>query len=75
MEWYVISPEFEVDGNELEPPEPTCDVVLIDAPTKRLARVSAVRVWRHEHPHIGWVAIAKRDAVNPYVGLRVEAAS
>ena len=71
-EWYVISPEFEVDGNELEPPEPTCDVTVVEAPTRRAAKVAAVRFWREERPHLGWVAIAKRDALSPYAGLRVE---
>lgn len=74
--WYVVTPEFTemVTGWNLPEggyPETGCEVIEVEAPTKRAAKVAAVRQCRAK-PHSGcWF----RDVDgNPYVGLKVYSA-
>jgi hypothetical protein len=73
--WWVITPEYgEVvavldDGSG--PMEYQSDVVCVDAPTKRAAKVAGVRKLRDLFPG-GWLRYGDH---NPFVGLRVEPAT
>ena len=70
--WYVITPEFEVYGGEYEPPELARDVAEVEAPTRRAARVAAVREWRGTQPWAYWVTQQAALRKNPYADLSVE---
>ena len=71
--WYVITPEFEVYGGEYEPLELVRDVADVEAPTRRAARVAAVRGWRRQRPTWSyWVTQQAALGKNPYADLRVE---
>src|ERR1700674_701285 len=72
--WWVVTPEYgEVipildDGSG--PMEYQSDVVCVDAPNKRAAKVAAVRRLRDLFPN-GW--LRDHDA-NPFTGLKAEPA-
>lgn len=48
----VMSPVYE-SGGYSEPPETTCDYVVVDAPTKKAAVVAGLREMR-KHPSMEW---------------------
>lgn len=73
--YWVISPEYGTvipildDGTG--PTEYACDVIKVDAPSRRAARVLAVRAWRKEAKWKGQLNYCFNDE-NPYKGLKVE---
>lgn len=44
MKWYVVTPEY--DRYTYGPPDPGCDVVLVEADSKQKAIVAGVRAMR-----------------------------
>lgn len=75
--WFVITPEYErYPGSyysfEPEPPEYGCDVVEVEAETKRKALVEGVRELRRSRSD--WLRDQVGDNKSPFTGLKVEAA-
>jgi hypothetical protein len=70
--WFVITPSYTTYYNSwsLDPPEYGCDVVSVDAPTKRQAKVEGVRKLRAIKSE--WIQDAASDGVSPFTGLKVE---
>ena len=70
--YLVISPEYgevvPILDYGVGPMEYASDVIRVDAPNKRAARVLAVRTWRKEK----WVLKYCEFDENPYRGLKVE---
>ena len=63
----VVSPVYEVGGIN-EPPETTCDYVVVDAPTKRVAKVAGLREMRQKFPYGYWWGSTPGS---PFAGLTV----
>ncbi len=69
--WYVVTPQYESGGSEIEPPEYGADVIEVAAPTKRAAIIAGVRlmlagsyrVYRYCHD-------CRSDGVNPFKGVK-----
>lgn len=57
----------------LEPPETVCDVVCVEASTKREAKVIAVREMRKQG--LDWVLDQQSDGASPFTGLKADLAT
>lgn len=71
--WWVVTPVFETTAYGLEPPEIARDVVLVEADTKREAKVKGVRALRalSGRSYMNWW---KDTSESPFKGLLVEPA-
>jgi hypothetical protein len=68
MRYYVVTPPYERYSSSIyDPGEYGCDVVEVEAPTKKQAKVKGLRELRRTHSH--WI----RDYCdgNPFKGLEV----
>ena len=74
LRWYVITPEYETvdrilpDGSG--PTEIGCDVVEVEAPTRRRAKIAGVRELRRQKSQ--WMRYQDIDRHSPFTGLQVE---
>jgi len=69
--WFVITPQYTTyyNAESLEPPEVGCDVVSVEARTKREAKILGVKKLRK----VGnWISDSYSDGENPYKGIKVE---
>lgn len=70
MHWEVYTPQYMNYGSpfDLEPPEYTCDWVVVEAETRRQALVEGVRELRR----IGsdWILDQQSDGASPFTGLK-----
>jgi len=70
MHWNVISPEMMTPGRYspfgLDPPEYGCDVVSVEAPSRREAIRRGTPLLK------GWCRDARSDGCNPFVGVTAE---
>lgn len=64
--WWVIAPDRTAYSYG-EPPDPYCPVALVEAETRREARIEAVRVFRKQGE--------LEPGENPFYGLKVEDAA
>jgi len=68
--YYVITPQYTSMSYGYEPPETGCDVVEVEANTKREAKVKGLRELRKLH--YGWINWYRDTDSNPFTGLRAE---
>ena len=70
--YWVVSPEWEETCPILDdgtgPTESLCAAVLVEAATKREAKVLALRTPEFED----WVKMQRSDGCNPFTGLKVK---
>ena len=71
--YYVVSPEYEMYSDQDEPPEWGCDVVEVEAGTKREAVVIGVRRLLGSR-HQTWPKLNRMDERSPFAGMRAELA-
>ena len=72
--YYVISPTYYYHEPILDdgsgPDEPACDVVEVEAHTKREAKIRGLKELRKIHK--GWINWHRDSDANPFTGLKVE---
>jgi hypothetical protein len=69
--WYVVTPEYGTGGSEIEPPEYGCDVVEVDAPTRRAAILAGVRrMLASSRREFRYCRDQRSDGANPFTGVR-----
>lgn len=73
--WMVVTPEYQslseyIDGYSLY--EPACDVVSVEAYTKREALIAGVAEMRRKK--LEWIRDQESDKASPFSGLKAESA-
>ena len=69
MKYLIVTPEYETYYGDYEPPEYGCDVVEVEASTKREAKVLGLRELRRTGSK--WILDGASDEHNPFTGLKV----
>lgn len=71
--WLVFTPQYECHhATEADPAEFGCDVVEIEAKTKRDALALGVKVMLADRRHFHYCRDQRDDNASPYAGLKVE---
>lgn len=71
MKYLVVTPEYSDGGSEYEPPEYGCDVVEVEAPTKRAAIIAGVkRMLAGSRRAFPWVHYQRGDGCSPFTGVK-----
>lgn len=76
MRWFVVTPPYEyqevIDPELGGPVYETCDVIEIEADSKRDALVLGVHVMLHDTRSYSWCLDQRKDGMNPFAGVKAE---
>lgn len=69
--YYVVTPQYESGGDEIDPPEVGADVIEIEAPTKREAiRMGVIGMLNFDRRRWRWCRDQRSDGHNPFAGVK-----